>query len=65
MTYKGYTIEIVDTNGYSVTLAIYSKAIRLYGRYARKLITRFVVDTRIDNPIDRAMNVIDIMTGAR
>lgn len=65
MIYKGYKIEIVDINGYSTTIAIYTKPLRLYGRYARKMITRFVVDTRVNNPIDIAIEFINIYMGAK
>ena len=62
MTYKGYTIAIVDTNGYSVTIEIRTKTIQMLGRKSSKLITRYIVDTRVNNPVDNAMQFIDDYT---
>lgn len=62
MTYKGYIIEISDTNGYGATISIYTKTLSFVGRKARKLVTRFVVDTRINNPVDKAIEFIDEYT---
>lgn len=65
MTYKGYTIAILEDSKNTVIVEIRTKTIIMLGKKSNQLITRFVVDTRVENPIDSALEFIDNYTGGK